>query len=163
MNDSKWSSQNTVTIDKHQFLLFFPLTVVFGCEAWLPVPWGRNWSRRYWILRRISNHFGDAREKGHLKSYFTSFVLVAIILPRTNCRILVVSLAGRLYCSSVLFYVDVEKELLRHLHGEQYAVSFRITSRTHLRTDLYNLRVAPSAKVWSLTVPPPVEPNLHRP
>ena len=25
--------KNTVTIDKHQFLLFFPFTVVFGCEA----------------------------------------------------------------------------------------------------------------------------------
>ena len=34
MNDSKWSSQK-----RHQILLFFPLTIVLGCEEWLPVPW----------------------------------------------------------------------------------------------------------------------------
>ena len=103
--------------------------------------------------------------KRSLKNNLTSFIPVTIILPSEKLSN-IGRFHRRLYCSSFLFYVDLGNTLLRHPLGQQYAEedrSFRITSRTHLRTDLYNLRVAPSAKVWSLTVPPPVVPNLHRP
>ena len=173
MNDSKWSSQNTVSIHKHQFLLVFSHCIrIWGVTpcAMVGIEQTQKQKGEAVLITKIwtiINHFTDGGEKvTSVKSNFVSFKPACHYYSTSDKLSNTGRFPRRLCCSSFLVMYFQDEIKIRHLQGQQYAEddrSFRITLHTHLRTDLYNLRVAPSTKVWSLTVPPPVEPNLHRP